>query len=151
VLRPCQTHVRSASRAAAAAAAAAVAAVAAAAALSVAYRRAILHQITHLTEGVNLIRPNDLVSVFRGSFEAGRLAAGTMQITRRRRAGVSRRFRSFQVINRSRVHKRTTYGQPTASASASVVCIPARRKQDRPDGRVIISRGSLRHRARRHL
>lgn len=59
------------------------------------------------------------MSVFRGSFEAGRSASysttrtGTMQITGVAvsvRCVVSRRFRSFQVINRSRVHKRTTYG-----------------------------------------
>lgn len=38
--------------------------------------------LSHLTEGVNLIRPNDPVSVFRGSLEAGRHdSRAAMQIT----------------------------------------------------------------------
>lgn len=44
-----------------------------------------------ITEGVNLIRPNDPVSVFRGSLEAGRYTARALRRdanNRRRRAGV---------------------------------------------------------------
>jgi len=91
-----------------------------------------------ITEGVNLIRPNDPVSVFRGSLEAGRYTARALRRdanNRRRRAGVM----SWGVSAASRwligpECKWTTYTNlhHLDLVEAEEVCIPARRKQDRP-------------------